>query len=185
MRINEVDIKIKHKMPHLYLDMDGVQADFFTAWANIHNKSKYKDIGDKEAREKSIQELSDRGYEFVYNFFANLPVLPNFSTIVGYLKKNKIPYTILSAPLSGNHEASIAGKKHWLDKHHPGTSQTAIFTGMKEKYATTDGHPNVLVDDHKKYITRWEENGGIGVLYRDSDVGSSIKQLNEIYGKYF
>lgn len=182
MKTFEIDTKLKK--PHLYLDMDGVQADFFTAWANLHNKLKYKDIGDKEAREKSIKELSDRGYDFVYNFFANLREMPNYRIILNYLKKNKIPYTILSAPLRGNHEASIQGKKDWLDKHHPGSSNTAIFTGMKEKYATTNGYPNVLVDDHKKYISRWQEKGGIGVLYRDDNVYDVIKQLDKIYENY-
>lgn len=174
----------KNKMPHLYLDMDGVQADFFTAWANIHDKARYKEIGDKEAREKSIKELTDRGPEFVYKFFATLPVLPNFHVLLDWLKKNRIPYTILSAPLRDNHEASIAGKKYWLDQHHPGVSSSAIFTGMKEKYATAGGRPNVLVDDHKKYITRWEEDGGIGVLHRDNNVQATIEKLEEIYGPY-
>ena len=36
------------KMPHLYLDMDGVQADFFGAWAAMHNVGNYKDIPDTE-----------------------------------------------------------------------------------------------------------------------------------------
>jgi 5'(3')-deoxyribonucleotidase len=175
---------IEFTKPHLYLDMDGVQADFFTAWANIHNKNRYKEIGDKEQREKSIQELTDRGPEFVFNFFGNLPLLPNFHKLINFLKTNKINYTILSAPLRGNHEASILGKKHWLDKHHPNTSQSAIFTGMKEKYATTNGQPNVLVDDHKKYISRWEEKGGIGVLYRDDNIDLALNRLKEIYQPY-
>jgi len=171
-------------MPHLYLDMDGVQADFFTAWANVHNKNRYKEIGDKAAREASILELTNRGPEFVYKFFAGLPVLQGGSTIVKWLKDNDIPFTILSAPLRGNHEASIKGKQHWLDQHNPGTSGDAIFTGMKEKYAKKGGHPNVLVDDHKKYISSWEAAGGIGVLHRDNNTGATIERLAQIYEPY-
>jgi 5'(3')-deoxyribonucleotidase len=182
MRIFEVD---QQKMPHLYLDMDGVQADFFTAWANIHNKARYKEIGNKEQREQSISDLTNRGPEFVKRFFATLPVLPNFHVLLEWLKNNHIPYTILSAPLRDNHEASIAGKKYWLDQHHPGVSNNAIFTGVKEKYATSkNGQPNVLVDDHKKYISRWEEKGGIGVLHRDNNVEATINALEKIYAPY-
>jgi 5'(3')-deoxyribonucleotidase len=182
MRIVEVT---STGIPHLYLDMDGVQADFFTAWANLNGVNRYKEIGDREAREQSITDLTSRGPEFIENFFANLEVLPNFHVLLDYLQTRKIPYTILSAPLRDNHEASIKGKKRWLDKHHPGVSNNAIFRGDKERYAVTNGRPNVLVDDHKKYITRWEEKGGIGVLHRDNNPQLTIDKLEEIYSQYF
>jgi 5'(3')-deoxyribonucleotidase len=182
MKIFEVT-ENKPPMPHLYLDMDGVQADFFTAWANIHNKARYKEIGGKEEREQSITDLTNRGPEFIYKFFAELPPLSGGMALVKWIKENNIPFTILSAPLRGNYEASIEGKKDWLDKYNFGTSQSAIFTGMKEKYANK-GQPNILVDDHKKYIERWEAAGGIGILHRDNNTNHTIEQLAEIYRPY-
>jgi len=185
MRIQ--DLLENENIPHLYLDMDGVQADFFTQWARWYSKKtgnpdvqRYKDIGDKQAREQSIEMLNKEGPEFIEQFFATLPELPGFSTLLEWLKTNNIPFTILSAPLRGNHEASIAGKIAWLDEHNPGTSANAIFTGMKEKYATKGGQ-NVLVDDHKKYIASWEAKGGIGVLHRDNNVQGTISALEKIY----
>lgn len=168
-------------MPHLYLDMDGVQADFFTAWANIHNKERYKEIGDKQTREESIASLSNRGHEFIANFFATLPVLDGGMQVVDWLKRNNVPFTILSAPLRDNHAASIEGKKLWLDQYNPGTSESAIFTGTKEHFATK-GQPNVLVDDHKKYLERWQARGGIPVLHRNG--ADTIEQLENIYQPY-
>ena len=91
-------------------------------------------------------------------------------------KKNKV-----LAVMNGNHEASIAGKRTWLDRHNPGTSADAIFTGQKERLAQHGGQPNVLVDDYKKYIQSWTDAGGHAVLYRDADVDNVIKQLAEIY----
>ena len=64
--IEDTDSK---KMPHLYLDMDGVQADFFGAWANSHNVKNYKEIPDTE---QSINQLAASGEEKVYNFFRDL-----------------------------------------------------------------------------------------------------------------
>ena len=175
--------------PHLYLDMDGVQADFFTQWARWHNQKfgqshveRYKDIGSKEQREQSIAELSAEGPEFIERYFATLPTLPGGQRLIRWLRQNKIPFTVLSAPLRGMHEPSIAGKRTWLDAHNPGTSADAIFTGTKERYATAGGQPNVLVDDFKKYINAWTAAGGIGILYRDSDVASVIQELAKIYG---
>ena len=54
------------KMPHLYLDMDGVQADFFGAWAKRHGLNHYKEIAHPE---DAINELAHSGPEEVYNFF--------------------------------------------------------------------------------------------------------------------
>lgn len=172
---------IKEYKPHLYLDMDGVQADFFTAWARLHNKDRYKEIGDKEAREISIADMSARGSEFVEDFFTNLEPLSGGTKLVAWLKDNKIPFTILSAPLRDQRSASVKGKRAWLDRHNPGTSNAAKFDGFKERYAVTGGRANVLVDDHKKYINRWEEKGGIGILYRDDRVNEVIRYLSEIY----
>jgi len=177
MRANEFT-----RRPHLYLDMDGVQADFFTAWARLFGQERYKDIGDKPAREASIQDLSDRGPEFVERFFATLPVLPSFAALLSWLKSNDVDFTVLSAPLRGNHEASIQGKLAWLDRHNPGTSAQAIFTGDKQRYAVTQGQPNVLVDDFKKYIAAWRDAGGIGILHRDNNLQATLDQLARIYG---
>ena len=167
--------------PHLYLDMDGVQADFFTAWANIFGHQQYKDIGSKEQREQSIDELNLKGPEFIQKFFETLAPLPGGTKLVSWLKQHNIPFTVLSAPLRNNHAASIAGKKIWLDQHNPGTSGSAIFTGSKERYANRGGTPALLIDDHKKYIERWLQAGGQAILHRDNNVDAVIEQLSKIY----
>jgi len=186
-----------NRIPHLYLDMDGVQADFFTSWALWHGEKinnpkiqRYKDIGDKQKREASIQAMQAEGPTFVYNFFANLPELPNGMKLVNWIKANKIPCTILSAPLRSSIDdkekvitrASIEGKKYWLSKHNP--NLPAIFDGQKDKYATSQGYPNVLIDDHKKYISAWEEKGGIGILHREHNAEQTIDRLKQIYSPY-
>ena len=177
-------------LPHLYLDMDGVQADFFTAWAQWHNRrfgqshvERYKDIGSKEQREQSIGELAAEGSEFVQKFFSTLPTLPGGMRLVRWLRQNRIPFTVLSAPLRGMNAPSIAGKKVWLDRYNPGTSASAIFTGAKERYAVKGGRPNILIDDHKKWVQNWKDAGGIGMVYREADVDAIISQLARIYGR--
>lgn len=167
--------------PHLYLDMDGVQSDFFTAWANVVGKKLYKEIGDRAAREASIDQLNQRGAQFVQDFFATLPVMPGGQRLVKWLKDHGIAFTILSAPLRGNHDASITGKLQWLDRHNPGTAGTAIFTGMKERFANRQGVPAVLVDDYKQNIEQWRAAGGVAILYREHSLDSVIDQLAEIY----
>jgi len=43
MKLKELMENTNKKMPHLYLDMDGVQADFFGAWAAKNNVGNYKE----------------------------------------------------------------------------------------------------------------------------------------------
>ena len=167
--------------PHLFLDMDGVQADFFLQWAKMFGFKNYRDMGDVAAQTANIMKLVDKGDEFVEEFFATLPMLRGGARLLNFLHKHKIPYTILSAPLRRRFEASTAGKRRWLDQHTPGVSQDAIFTSDKHKYAMAGGHPNVLVDDHGEKIAKWKASGGIGIKHDDATTDSTIEQLSKIY----
>ena len=178
MKINE----IKPKMPHLYLDMDGVQADFFGAWAAMHDVGNYKEIPDTEM---SINELATSSPLEVYNFFRELKPLQGGNKVVQWLNQNNIPYTILSAPLRGPYAvASVEAKKDWLDEHNPGASKNAIFASNKHKYALNGGEPNVLVDDYGKYLNLWSNAGGIAVKHEDSNTQHTIDELEKIYAPY-
>ena len=183
---NDLDKLKEDTKPHLFLDMDGVQADFFNSWAKWHSETtgkpvnSYRDIGDAEAQLASIMNMTNQGPEFVKDFFANLPPLNGFSKVLNWIKSNNIPFSILSAPLRGNNKASIEGKKQWLSKHNPGAEQE-IFTGNKENYATSGGQANVLIDDHGKYIQRWTSKGGIGVKHSNANPQATIDALEQIY----
>ena len=186
MRIHELfeetEPEPEEKMPHLYLDMDGVQADFFGAWAQQNGVSSYKDIPNSEV---AINKLANSSAEQVYQFFRDLKPLTGGMRIVMWLNDNKIPFTVLSAPLRGPFSsASIKAKKDWLDEYNPGTSGDAIFTAAKYKYATQDGEPNVLVDDYGKYLDAWSNAGGIAVKHEDSGVANTIRELEKIYGPF-
>lgn len=179
MKIMEVT---QQKMPHLFLDMDGVQADFFGAWAKKHGVPTYKEI---PRREDDINELANSSPENVYNFFFNLNPLPGGQLIINWLKKNKIPYTVLSAPLRGPYAtASIQAKKDWLDKYNPGTSNSAIFTSAKYKHAHDFSTKNVLVDDFGKYLDAWDNAGGIAIRYSEDNPQHTIDQLEKVYTPY-
>jgi hypothetical protein len=179
--------KQENKMPHLYLDMDGVQADFFGAWADKHGVSHWKAIQDKEGE---IEELANSTPEQVYDFFRNLKPLAGGLEIIKWLRTNKVPFTILSAPLRGPYaDSSKQAKRDWLDQYNPGTSTNAIFTSKKHQYAITNGVTNVLVDDFRPYIQKWTDAGGIPVKHEDESedqnaVANTIATLEKIYSPY-
>lgn len=189
MRIKELLEAEQVHIPHLYLDMDGVQSDFFGAWAARHGVHHFKAIPD---RETAINELAHSTAQNVYSFFHDLHPLREGRKVINWLNKHHIPYTVLSAPLRGPYSAaSIKAKKSWLDRYNPGTSDTAIFVSDKHKYAIDPEtkKPNVLVDDFGKYINAWKDAGGIAIKHEDEhEVSNSgdltIKKLKQIYDPF-
>ena len=166
--------------PHVYLDMDGVQCDFFKSWSKFENVDSYKDIPKPE---ESIKRLASQGPEFVYRFFRDLEPLRSGLSVIEWLREHNIHYTILSAPLRYERQASIMGKREWLDKHHLGASESAVYDSDKSKYAVdAQGRPNVLIDDFSKNIIPWRNKGGIGIHHEPYDEKPTIDALEKIFG---
>ena len=179
--IATMNIQDLEQMPHLYLDMDGVQADLFHRMAELERVDHWDDIPDQD---DAITRLSLKGPYEVYQLFRNLDPLPGGQVIIKWLHQHSIPFTVLSAPLRNEQEASKEGKRDWLDQHNPGTSETAIFTSAKFKYAMQDGRPNVLVDDFNHYLQTWANAGGIAVKHSEATTAHTIQQLEKIYKPY-
>ena len=159
-------IRKQKKTRTVYVDMDGVIADFFTALADRHGVSHWKDLPDKE---KSIRELAGT------DFFNRLPKFSTSDRLIEFVHKiTNGKWNILSSPLRNDHENSAKWKRVWLDRHGY-TPNEAIFTGNKEKYATTNGVPNILVDDKPENIERWKAKGGIGIRYQANE--NSLQEL--------
>lgn len=179
MKITEIT---HTEMPHLYLDMDGVQADFFGSWADMHGVSHYKEIPHPE---DAINELANSSPEKVYRFFRDLEPLAGGMRIIDWLHSHNIPFTVLSAPLRGPYaENSKQGKRDWLDQYNPGTSKDAIFTSKKFNYAMKGSQPQVLVDDFGPYLDKWSDAGGVAVKHADDTTDITINQLEKIYSEY-
>ena len=76
---------------------------------------------------------------------------------------NKYQANILSA-YSNRDANSKLNKKKWLSKNAKPTGKVhLVMRADKQKYATTGGKPNILIDDYKKNIIEWENAGGIGI----------------------
>ena len=146
----------------LYLDMDGVLADFFTAFAKRFGKDHWKMIQDKE---KAIAELKGT------NFFNILEKYESADTLVNYAMDYG-DWGICSSPLRGDRDNSAYWKRVWLtEKQFLPEVNKLIFTGQKENFAVDkiDGTPNILVDDKPSNIKRWNEAGGIGIRYQANE----------------
>ena len=82
------------KTTKIYVDMDGVLADFFGAWAKLMGKSSYRDIKDVTA---GLQKIKDTD-----NFWLKLPLTKNAYNLLSIIAQVKGEYYILSSPLPGD-----------------------------------------------------------------------------------
>ena len=148
------------KTTKIYVDMDGVLADFFGAWAKLMGKSSYRDIKDVTA---GLQKIKDTD-----NFWLKLPLTKNAYNLLSIIAQVKGEYYILSSPLPGDPN-SDPHKRQWVKKNLSNfPPKDVIITSNKEKYAQNDdGTSNILIDDYGVNISKWEAAGGIGFKHKD------------------
>ena len=169
--------EIANPKPFVFVDMDGVLADFDQAI------EKY-DGFDKESRVNSLRKLGPRG---VKDFFASMSPLPDGIKLIEWLNGHDIEWRILSAPLRSDgvdpkdsRKASEIGKKDWLATHLGWeVAKKAIFEPNKWKWANYGHQAAILIDDTPKKIDAFNSAGGIGMLY--TNLNSVLPKLKQIF----
>lgn len=163
--------------PIIYIDMDGVIADYDEQIRIITGIK--GDISKKLPREE-LSKLS-----ITNDFFTNIPLLPNAQNLISFAKQIAGSYQILSAPPHLDQAKGAREKKIWIDNFlTTNPPEHATFDRDKYKYAVQeDGTPNVLIDDWDYNINLWNQHGGIGVLYKDSNFESAKKEIVSAYKK--
>lgn len=171
MRLFELEEKPAAR-PIVYLDMDGVLADFFHEYArlagvpeNERGRHDYHLIP-PNMREPVISQMVGT------DFFYRLPKFPDADRLVMMIVQLFGKYSICSSPLRGDHENSGLHKTRWIRDNLPVQPESIVIAPRKGKYAKQpDGTPNILIDDRGSNITEWEASGGIGIKYQADENG--------------
>ena len=179
MRANEL-IGATEKT-RIYLDMDGVLADFFAEYAKLAGvtSGSYRDIPPAKA-DPTLDKMIGT------DFFHRLPKFPTADSLVKLVLQYVPAYAICSSPLRGDHANSEVHKRAWIKDHLNPQPAEIIITGMKERHAVNpDGTPNILIDDRGTNIVAWRARGGIGIKYQaDEDSLNIVKTaLDKAYGR--
>tara|TARA_R110002074_G_scaffold270338_3_gene442125 strand:+ start:21753 stop:22346 length:594 start_codon:yes stop_codon:yes gene_type:complete len=164
----------------IYVDMDGVIADFFSALAEFRKVNHWKDQGEITL-DTSIKDL--RGT----NFFETLPVFPYAKSLINLVKSyTGGEYYINTSPLRDDLENSRKYKTKWLEKNDFKPNDI-IVTKRKESYAVDKetGIPNILIDDRPKNLEKWVARGGIGIRYQANEDSLDLikKGLDNAYAR--
>lgn len=153
-------------MPQLYLDCDGVLADFDRGATDILGMSPAK-YQAKHKPGRFWQKLATAP-----DFYASLPLMPGAMKLFEAVRH--LDPIILTGLPRGNWAAPQ--KEKWAAEHFPGTRIITCMAVDKRKHAK---HGDVLVDDTLKHRHLWEEAGGIFVHHKDVD--ETLAELEHIF----
>ena len=169
-------------MPTLYLDMDGVLADFNTAARQFIQASQQEH---EEAAQRGRwsnhhwQQLAEQDH-----FYRHLPKMPLADELVRvarqFLDFPDWRIRILSAIPSGNdmHEA-FHDKIDWINEHYPGFRVHFGPYSHDKKHHCQPG--DILVDVRTSNCQEWREAGGTAVQVHKNDYEQAIKELDALF----
>jgi len=169
--------------PIVYLDMDGVLADFFGGVEFLYGVEHWKELTNdktKDLKKQVIDRITGT------DFFAVLPKFPTADALIDMVKKfTGGNFSINTSPLRGDHENSAKYKKVWIANNIEQPDEIVV-TGRKETYAKNKGTgtPNILIDDRPINIQKWQAAGGYGILYQaNRDQLTKVQKGLEDYAK--
>jgi hypothetical protein len=162
MRLFEIEQKPNGRT-EIFLDMDGVLADFFAEYAvlaGLPPGSSYRDVPPAK-NDPTLNKMVGT------DFFYRLPKFASADKLVAMVVKIFGGYSICSSPLRGDYENSGVQKTRWIQANLNPQPNRILIESRKERHATQpDGTPNILIDDRKDNIIKWEAAGGIGIKYQ-------------------
>ena len=158
------------KINCIYLDMDGVIANFEKRYIELFN------VEPSSARDyKEFNTFFDK---FVADgHFETLEMMPDAMDLVRALRNALPPTQILSSTASQKRQEAISKQKtKWLETHDIDFQRNFVpGKHLKKKYARTD---TLIIDDTESVINDWRAAGGVAILHRN--VPDTLAQLKFI-----
>jgi hypothetical protein len=159
--------KLECKKMRIYLDLDGVMADF---------DKHFKDTFDSEPNDWPDSQMWKmiNSYE---TFYADLPLMPGALRLFEKLT-DSFDVIILTACPRSNYTAAALQKKAWVREHLSDDITILPVMGGKNKSLFMHEAGDILIDDMEKNCKAWQDLGGIAIVHKSVD--DTISQLIKI-----
>ena len=158
------------KINCIYLDMDGVIADFEKRYVELFK------VQPSSTREyKEFNKFFDK---FIADgHFETLDLLPDAMDLVRALRNALPPTQILSSTASEKRHKAISEQKiKWLETQGIDFQRNLVpGKELKKRYARTD---TLIIDDTESVINDWRAAGGVAILHKN--VADTLVQLKFI-----
>ena len=152
--------------PRLFLDADGVLADFDRGARELLGASPKAYIA-KHGRGAFWKKLAQ-----AKNFYGSLPEIPDARRLFDAVKHLK-PTILTGLPLG---KWAAPQKVEWAAEHFPGVPIITCMAADKHLHM----HPgDVLVDDREKHRAAYEAAGVVFVHHRNAE--DSLRQLAKLF----
>lgn len=142
-------------MTKLYLDLDGVMADFDKFFA-----SEFGVASDKLDDATLWKWINGHG-----NFFRSLPLCEGAIEFFNAVKH--LNPTILTACPKTNYTVAATQKRQWVYEHLSQDVTVIPMLGGKNKAMFMHSPGDVLIDDFEKNCIPWREHGGVAIQHKD------------------
>lgn len=160
----------------IYLDMDGVLANFNKKYAEVFEI-------DPTLVEKHSYASAKNFEQFILgNNFVNLEYMSNAKRLLKFVDGLCVDIEILSSSGGALHHSEVERqKKIWLNDRLLDYPVNIVPGGSKKAaFATPD---SILIDDTERVINKFRAAGGIGILHRDDDIDHTFYELTRIFGQ--
>lgn len=146
------------KIKTIYLDLDGVLADFIAGYKKYY--------GNQDIAKVDMKELIAQKKTFAdYSLYRDLPLFPEAKNLVKYVESLGVDVQILTSVGKYSPKDNAVDKVLWIKKHFPKYAKKFNYvtaSADKAKFAASD---TVLIDDRSKSTKPFAAAGGNVVLY--------------------
>ncbi len=147
----------------IYLDCDGVLADFDTHFENCFGTPP-RDYEDKNGAKIFWRDIHSEQP----TFYRDLPLMPDAMELFEAVAPMR-PIILTGCPRGGWAEPQ---KLAWAAEHFPGIPMVVCMSRDKRNYCQPG---DVLIDDRPHYQSKWEDAGGVWITH--TSAANSIDQL--------
>lgn len=151
-------------MKKLYIDLDGVMADFDAYFIDTFG------VASSTLDDPTMWKWIDSHG----NFFRNLPLCEG--ALEFFNEVRHLNPTILTACPKTNYPVAAVQKRAWVYQHLSSDITVIPMLGGKNKALFMHSPGDILIDDFEKNCVAWREHGGIAIQHKRFD--STKRQLD-------